>query len=79
MTTVLFNYEFIFTKGYFDLATYLTCNIIDIIGNRLSIIQNTCTELEITFNKTLGSRIFSTFVKYDNKIYKVTLNNASHI
>lgn len=79
MATIPFDYEFIFTTGSFDLTTYLKCNIIDIIGNRLSIIQNICLQLQITFNKTLGSRIFSTFVEYGNKVYKITIINLSHV
>lgn len=77
MSDIIFDYEFIFI-GSFNLTTYLKCNIKDIIGNRSSIIQNKCIQLQITFNKVLGSRIFSTFAEYDNKIYKITLNKSEH-
>ena len=73
-----FDYEFEFTSGAFEQATYDACTIPDTLGGRQGVIESTVTQVQSIFNNNvLNLHKFSTFVEYDNKHYKVTVTNPA--
>jgi hypothetical protein len=75
-----FDYEFMFDNndiidmGRFDII-YNKCNIEDVSGNRKDIIYNKCVEIMTLLSISPGFRVFSSFINYENKKYKVTIFN----
>jgi len=75
-----FDYEFSFDNndimdmGRFDII-YNKCKIEDISGNRKDMIYNKCVEIMTLLSIAPGFRVFSSFINYNNKKYKVTIFN----
>jgi hypothetical protein len=75
-----FDYEFyFFTEDVTDPVKFDTiynqCTIPDQSGNRKDLIYKKGLEIVQLLLAALGFHIFSTFVKVDNKTYKVTVHN----
>jgi len=79
-----FDYEFSFDNndvidiGRFD-TIYNKCKIGDISGNRKDIIYNKCIEIVALLSIAPGFRVFSSFIMYENKRYKVTIYNIEWV
>lgn len=73
-----FDYEFNFTSGSFEQEVYDNCTIPDTLGGRQDVIEATIINIQAVFdNNVLNLHKFSTFVEYDNYIYKVTVTNPA--
>ena len=77
-----FDYEFYFyTEDVTDPIKFDTiynqCTIPDPSGNRKDLIYKKGLEIVQLLSVALGFHIFSTFVKIDNKKYKVTVHNMT--
>ena len=77
---IIFDYEFEFytnditDAGKFDII-YNQCTLEDQSGNRRVLIYDKCLEILQILSRTPGIRICASFVKYNNKRYKVTVHN----
>jgi len=76
MSTLDFDYEFIFTSGTFDLSVYNLCTLEDTTGTRLNDVTNVVLEIQRIFSQLPGLNIFSTFLVQNQYRYKITLNNT---
>jgi hypothetical protein len=74
MSSLDFDYEFIFTSGSFDQVVYDNCTLLD-SGTRQAVVESTISEIQTIFINVPGVREFSTFVNVDNYRYKITVRN----
>lgn len=73
-----FSYEFNFINGIFEQNIYDKCDINDNIGNRQIMIEDMVIKMLGILRDIPGLHIFSSFVNYDNIIYKITLKNHNN-
>ena len=77
-----YDYEFVFFTdditdiNKFDIV-YNQCTIEDISGNRRTAIYDKCLQILQILLITPGIHIFASFVTYNNKQYKITIQNVS--
>jgi hypothetical protein len=76
MSTLDFDYEFIFTSGTFDSCVYNLCTLKDTTGNRLNDVKNVILDIQRIFTQLPGLHIFSTFLQQNQYRYKITVNNV---
>jgi hypothetical protein len=77
-----YDYEFIFFTdditdiNKFDII-YNECTLEDPFGNRRGVIYDKCLQILQILSITQGIHIFSSFVTYNNKQYKITIHNKT--
>jgi len=81
-TKINWDYEFYFyTNDITDIdkfnAIYNMCTLEDLSGNRRALVYDKCLEILKILAMTSGIRICSSFVNYNNKRYKVTIQRTT--
>jgi hypothetical protein len=77
-----YDYEFVFFTdditdiNKFDIV-YNQCTIEDTSGDRKALIYDKCLQILQILSITAGIHIFASFVSYNNKQYKITVNNKT--
>jgi hypothetical protein len=76
MSSLDFDYEFIFTSGNFDQLVYNNCILLDNSNTRQNIVEFTISEIQTIFINLPRIQNFSTFINVDGKKYKITVCNV---
>ena len=70
------DYEFNFPSGQFDQQIYNECPILDVIGDRQSLVEGAVESIKALLgNPALNLHKFSTYLSHDDKNYKITVTN----
>lgn len=76
-----FDYEFNFLNGYFEQSIYDQCTITDtntdLLNNRQSLVESTVNNIMDIFTNIKGLNIFSTFINYNQHVYKITMKRLN--
>ena len=77
-----YDYEFVFfTDDITDIdkfdIIYNQCTIEDPSGNRRGLVYDKCLQILQILLITPGVHVFASFVTYNNKQYKITINNKT--